>query len=182
RRSEESGRPEFVLVSAGESGGARDVVITQADVDNLIRAKAAIYAAADSLVQSLGLTFAQIDKLYIAGGFGNELDISHCVRIGLLPDIPLEKIQFVGNSSAAGTRLAMLSRALFDEIHRVRRQIAYRELAVDPDYMERFTSACFLPHTDLSRFPTVSEGLRKDGVPAGQPSLGKSSSTKGPKS
>jgi uncharacterized 2Fe-2S/4Fe-4S cluster protein (DUF4445 family) len=157
-------------------------VISQADIDNLIRAKGAIYAAADSLVQSLGLRFDQIEKLFIAGGFGNELDLSHCINIGLLPDIPVDKIQFVGNSSAAGTRLAMLSRPLFDEIHRVRRQIAYQELAVDPDYMEKFTSACFLPHTDLSRFPTVAESMRKDGVAAGHTVPSKIPTERGPSS
>jgi uncharacterized 2Fe-2S/4Fe-4S cluster protein (DUF4445 family) len=168
RQCQESGRPEFVLVSAAESGGQRDIVISQSDVDNLIRAKGAIYAAADSLVQSLGLSFDDIEKVHIAGGFGNELDIAHCIKIGLLPDIPVEKIQFVGNSSATGTKLAMLSRTLFEEIHRVRRQIAYQELAVDPDYMEKFTSACFLPHTDLSRFPSVAENMKKVAAAASQ--------------
>ncbi len=159
RISQQDDRPEFVLVSAAESGGHRDIVISQADVDNLIRAKGAIYAAADSLTQSLGLTFDQIERLYIAGGFGNELDVSHCITVGLLPDIPTDRIRFVGNSAAAGTRLAMLSRKLFDEIHEVRDRIAYEELTVAPEYMEKFTSACFLPHTDLSRFPSIADRL-----------------------
>ena len=88
RTSAEDGRPEFVLVPAWESGGGRDVVIRQTDVENLIRTKGAIYAAADCLVRSVGLSFADVQKVYIAGAFGNQLDIASCITIGLLPDVP----------------------------------------------------------------------------------------------
>jgi len=163
RTTEEDGRPEFVLVSAQESGGQRDVVITQADVENLIRTKGAIYAAADSLVQSVGVSFADVSKIYIAGAFGNRLDIPSCVAIGLLPDLPIERFEFLGNSSVAGTKMVMLSHHMLEEAHRVRDQITYQELMVEPAYMEKFTSACFLPHTDLSRFPSVAERLKNPG-------------------
>lgn len=159
RVPEEGTKKEFLLVSAKESGGERDVTISQADIQNLIRTKGAIYAAADSLVRSLGVSFADIRKIYIAGAFGNKLDISSCITIGLLPDLPAQRIQFIGNSSVAGAKLAMLSDRMFDEANRIRDQITYQELMVDPAYMERFTSACFLPHTDLSQFPSVAERL-----------------------
>jgi uncharacterized 2Fe-2S/4Fe-4S cluster protein (DUF4445 family) len=155
RLADEDGKAQFVLVGAKESGSGRDVVLTQADVENLIRTKGAIYAAADSLVASIGLSFADIQKVYIAGAFGNRLDVAHCIAIGLLPDMPAERIEFIGNSSVAGAKLVMLSRRMFDEVHRIRDRITYRELMVDPTYMEQFTSACFLPHTDLARFPSV---------------------------
>lgn len=153
----EENRPQFILLDGKQSGSGRDIVLTQADVENLIRTKGAIYAAADSLIQSVGLSFADIQKVYIAGAFGNRLDVGHCITIGLLPDMPLERMQFIGNSSVAGAKLVMLSRRMFDEIQRIRDQITYRELMVDPTYMEQFTSACFLPHTDLSRFPSAAE-------------------------
>lgn len=102
RTNKEYNQPEFLLVSARESGGKRDVVITQADIENLIRTKGAIFAAADSLVQSVGVSFDDIRKVYIAGAFGNRLDLSNCIAIGLLPDVPVERIEFVGNSSVAG--------------------------------------------------------------------------------
>jgi uncharacterized 2Fe-2S/4Fe-4S cluster protein (DUF4445 family) len=151
----EDGRPEFVLVSAKEAGGERDIVIDQADVDNLVRTKGAIYAAADSLVQSLGLTFDAIETVCIAGAFGNKLSPASCITIGLLPDVPLERIQFIGNSSVSGAKMAMLNRAVFEKTHEVTRAVTYQELMVDPGYMDKFTSACFLPHTDVSRFPSV---------------------------
>ena len=157
RLAGEDDRVQFVLVGATESGSGRDVVLTQADVDNLIRTKGAIYAATDSLVQSIGLSYADIQKVYIAGAFGNRLDIAHCIAIGLLPDMPVERIKFIGNSSVAGAKLVILSRRMFDEVYRIRDRITYRELMVDQTYMEQFTSACFLPHTDLARFPSAVE-------------------------
>ena len=161
RFSEADGRPELLLVSAKESGSGRDVIMSQTDVENLVRTKGAIYAAADSLVQSVGLSFDEIQKIYIAGAFGNKLDISSCITIGLLPDVPIERIQFIGNSSVAGAKRAMLSRRMFEEAGRIRKRITYRELMVDPTYMEKFTSACFLPHTDLARFPSVAKRLEE---------------------
>jgi len=174
RISDEDGRAEFLLVSAKESGSGRDVVINQADVENLIRTKGSIYAAVDSLVSSVGVSLHDIRKVYVAGAFGNRLDVTSAITIGLLPEMPPERIQFIGNSSVAGAKLAMLNRRMFDEVHRIRDRICYQELMVDPAYMERFTSACFLvdpaymerftsacflPHTDLARFPLVSERL-----------------------
>jgi len=157
RKPGQDGRAEFLLVSARESGGGRDVIISQTDVENLIRTKAAIYAAADSLIRSVGLSFDDVQKIYIAGAFGNRLDISSCISIGLLPDVPVKRIQFLGNSCVAGAKLVMLSRRMFDEANSIRDRITYQELMVDPAYMERFTSASFLPHTDLSRFPSVAQ-------------------------
>lgn len=158
--SEEDGRPAFRLVRAGEFGGDRNVAITETDVENLIRTKGSIYAAADSLVESVGLSFADVEKVYIAGAFGNQLDIGSCIAIGLLPELPPERIQFIGNSSVAGAKAVLLSHRMFDEVHRIRDSISYQELMVDPGYMEKFTSACFLPHTDSSRFPSVVERLK----------------------
>ena len=167
RTTEEDGRAEFMLVSARESGSGRDVVVSQADVENLIRTKGAIYAAADSLVQSVGVSFDDIRKVFISGAFGNRLDLSSCVTIGLLPDVPVERIEFIGNSSIAGAKLVMLSRRMLEEVQQIRDRISYLELMVDPAYMEKFTSACFLPHTDLSRFRSLAEKL--DGRGSGSP-------------
>jgi len=146
-------------VARKDSGSFRDVIMRQTDVENLIRTKGAIYAAADSLLRSLGLSFGDVERMYIAGAFGNKLDLASCITIGLLPDVPLERIRFIGNSSVAGAKLVMLSRRMHDEAHRVGGRVTYRELMVDPAYMENFLSACFLPHTDLARFPTVAARL-----------------------
>jgi len=159
RDSSDDGRPEFVLVPGDKSGTGRDVAIGESDVENLIRTKGSIYAATDSLVHSIGISFDDIQKIYIAGGFGNRLDVGSCVSIGLLPDVPANRIEFIGNSSLAGAKLIMLSREMLEEVHAIRDQISYQELMVDPAYMDKFTSACFLPHTDMSRFPSVGRHL-----------------------
>jgi uncharacterized 2Fe-2S/4Fe-4S cluster protein (DUF4445 family) len=159
RDSNQDGRPEFVITPAGPGEGAREVVIDQADIENIIRTKGAIYAAADALVQSLGLSFADIRRVYIAGAFGNKLDPVNCTTIGLLPEIPRERVRFIGNSSVAGARAVMSSRARHEEAQRVRDAVTYQELMVDPAYMEKFASACFLPHTDIARFPSVEKRL-----------------------
>ncbi len=166
RESADGGPPEFVLAAAKQSGGERDVVMNEDDVENLIRTKGSIYAAADSLVQSVGLSFADIQKVYIAGAFGNRLDISSCITIGLLPEVPTARIKFIGNSSVAGAKLVLRHRQMFEEALRIREQISYQELMVDPSYMERYTSACFLPHTDITRFPSVAAKLAEHAHPA----------------
>jgi len=160
--SDEDGRPEFMLVSARDSGAERDVIIDQSDIENLIRTKGAIYAAADSLVESVGLSFADVKKVYIAGGFGNKLDVSSCITIGLLPDVPPESVEFIGNGSVRGAKLALGSRAVYDEARALRDRITYQELMVEASYMERYTSACFLPHTDVSRFKSVEAKLQQE--------------------
>jgi uncharacterized 2Fe-2S/4Fe-4S cluster protein (DUF4445 family) len=167
--SAEDDRPEFILVPPAEAENPRGIVITQADVENLIRTKGAIYAAAACLVNSVGLSFADIQRLYIAGAFGNKLDVANCVTIGLLPDLPIERIHFIGNSSVAGAKLAMLNEKLMAEMHRIRERVTYEELMVNPRYMDDFLSACFLPHTDLSQFPSVPEPAK-----IGKPNAGDS--------
>jgi len=159
RPSEDDDRPQFILVSAAHSGAPRDVLMTQADVENLIRTKASIYAAIDSLVHAVGVSVADIRKVYIAGAFGNRLDIANCINIGLLPEISMERVQFIGNSSVAGAKMVMVNQHMYEQVHEIRRRLTYCELMVDPAYMDKFTSACFLPHTDMARFPTVAEKL-----------------------
>ncbi|MCR4412193.1 MAG: ASKHA domain-containing protein, partial [Thermoguttaceae bacterium] len=102
RTNPDDGQPEFLLVPAEETQCCRDLVLRQSDLENLVRTKGSIYAAADSLVQSVGLSFADVKRIYIAGAFGNRLDLGNCIAIGLLPDVPLDRIRFIGNSSVAG--------------------------------------------------------------------------------
>lgn len=95
-------------------------------------------------------------RILIAGNFGQSLDIEQAVRIGLLPDIPRERIQFIGNSSLAGARTALLSRAAWQRAQEIASSITCLELTVEPRYIDEYTTALFLPHTDLSLFPSVA--------------------------
>ncbi|GAB4347497.1 MAG: ASKHA domain-containing protein [Candidatus Abyssubacteria bacterium] len=146
---------EFVLVRAEETAIGRDIVITQPDIDNLVRSKAAVYAGASVLIKSLGLTFEELEHLYIAGGFGNYLDLPAAVAIGLLPDIPLERIKFIGNSSLSGAKLAILSQEAFAEVEHIAQKMTYIDLSSNLQFMDEYSSALFLPHTNLELFPSV---------------------------
>lgn len=146
---------EFVLAWAHQASGDKDVVITENDVKNLIRAKGAIYAGIRSLVQTVAMDMDMIERIVIAGGFGNYLNVPDSVRIGLLPDLPAENYVFIGNSSVKGACLALLSQNAWREAADLARKITYVELSVGTTFMDEFVSALFLPHTDLSLFPSV---------------------------
>ncbi|OGF54667.1 MAG: hypothetical protein A2Z21_00450 [Candidatus Fraserbacteria bacterium RBG_16_55_9] len=151
---------EFVVVPAERSGTRQDIVITQADIENLLRAKAAIYAGALILIKSLNLDFADLDRVFLAGGFGNYLDREKAITIGLIPDLPLEKIRFVGNTSVIGAKMALLSQDAFEKCADIAQSATYYDLISFPHYYEEFLAAKFLPHTELERFPSVQERLR----------------------
>ncbi|HEX30529.1 TPA: DUF4445 domain-containing protein, partial [Candidatus Poribacteria bacterium] len=139
---------EFVLVWADESAVDRDIVLTQPDIDNLIRSKAAVYAGAKVLLDKIGFDFQSVEKFYVAGGFGSYLDIGKAITIGLLPDLPKDRFEYIGNSSLAGARLCLLSEEAFREAIEIANRMTYIELSVDNTFYEQFVSELFLPHTD----------------------------------
>ncbi len=147
---------EFVLAFGDESGTGKDIVITEHDISNLIKSKGAVFAAATVLVRSVGYNFSDIDRIFVAGGFGNYLNIQKAITIGLLPDLPLDRFQFIGNSSVAGARIALVSNYAFEKAEAVARKMTYFELSVRPDFMNEFIAALFLPHTNQRLFPTVT--------------------------
>ncbi len=153
-RKTESGR-EFVLAFKEEADAAADIAITEADIENIKRAKAAIYAAAAILVKHVGLEFSRIKKIFIAGGFGTYINIENAIRIGLLPDLERSKFIFVGNSSLAGARAILLSYQALKKENEIAQKITYFELSVEPQYMDEYMAAMFFPHTDLNKFPSV---------------------------
>jgi uncharacterized 2Fe-2S/4Fe-4S cluster protein (DUF4445 family) len=145
----------FVLASPGETETGAELVITQSDIRHLIRSKAAVFAAMKSLVDYVGLQFDDIQDLFVAGGFGSNLDISKAVGVGLLPDIDRKKIRFVGNSSLMGARMCLLSTHAMERSLRIAKSITNIELSKYPRFMEEYVAAMFLPHTDRRLFPSV---------------------------
>jgi uncharacterized 2Fe-2S/4Fe-4S cluster protein (DUF4445 family) len=148
---------EFIVAFKKESDSSGDIVITEADLENLKRAKAAIYSATAMLIRHLGLDFSQAKKVFIAGGFGTNLDIDSAVEIGLLPDIERSKFIFVGNSSLSGARSMLLSAEAVKKAEEIARKITYFELSLEPGYMDEYMAALFFPHTDLNLFPSVKK-------------------------
>ncbi len=153
--------PEFVVAEAGEGGAGQEVVITQGDLNNLLRAKGAIYAAVKLLLKSLGLKASDLEELTIAGAFGSHLDVRSAIAIGLLPDEDPAKLKFAGNTSLKGARAVLMGREKFAKAAHLADSMTYYELSTDPGFMEEFTSACFLPHTNIEEFPSVRRLLEK---------------------
>ena len=143
---------EFVLVFAKDSGTGSDIVITEADIDNIKRAKAAIYSAVAILVKRMSFSIGDIKRIFVAGGFGTSLDINSAKAIGLLPGEKGPEFSFVGNSSLAGARQMLLSEEIAQKADGVAAKTTNLELSGDNEYMEEYTAALFFPHTDLTRF------------------------------
>jgi uncharacterized 2Fe-2S/4Fe-4S cluster protein (DUF4445 family) len=148
---------EFVVAWDNETGHGRDIVLTQADLQNLMRAKAAVFAGIRTLLTTVSLGIESVERVFIAGGFGRFINVGDAVAIGMLPDIPLENYTYVGNSALKGARLALLSRQVWEEIKAIARRITCIELSVGNRFMEEFVSGLFLPHTDESLFPSAKK-------------------------
>ncbi len=148
-------------ISAGQRrsrpASGKDLLITEADLENLIRTKAAIYAACSLVLENVGLTWEAITRVYIAGGFGRYMRIADAMFIGMLPDLPLERFRYIGNSSLTGAYIALLSREHRRRLAEIAARITYVDLSSNPQYMDSYVKALFLPHTDLEQFPTVAE-------------------------
>jgi len=152
-------RPEFVLVWGEEVGRADDISLGEDDIQNLIRSKSAVYAGAATLLDSLGIGVRSIERILVAGAFGNYLDAENAVTIGLLPEVPLDRIRFIGNTAVAGARLCLQSREARHRTEGLVGQMTNFELSLHPGYMERYVSGLFLPHTDLDLFPATADRL-----------------------
>jgi uncharacterized 2Fe-2S/4Fe-4S cluster protein (DUF4445 family) len=136
-------------------GERADIIFTDVDADNLMRAKAAIYAGFAVLAKSVGLTIADIDRTLIGGAFGQYINIEKAIQIGLLPDAPWETFYYMGNTSVRGAYLTLLSREARRRIVEIAGTMTYLELSADNSFFEEFQAALFLPHTDESQFPNV---------------------------
>jgi uncharacterized 2Fe-2S/4Fe-4S cluster protein (DUF4445 family) len=150
---------EYVVAWAAESDGKEDIVIARVDIDNLLRAKAAIYAGFNVLADRVGAPLETAEQVLIGGSFGKYINVEKAVHIGLLPDMPWERFHFLGNTSVKGAYLALIDSAARDEIAEIASAMTYIELSADNSFYEAFTSALFLPHTDLSRFPSVKAAM-----------------------
>ncbi len=151
---------EYVVAWADETWHEKDIVINRVDIDNLIRAKAAIYAGFSVLADSVGIPLASVEQVLIGGAFGKYINVEKAIQIGLLPDMPWENFQFLGNTAVLGAYYALLSQRLRQRVIDIAGRMTYIELSADNTFYEAFTSALFLPHTDLKRFPTVADAVK----------------------
>jgi uncharacterized 2Fe-2S/4Fe-4S cluster protein (DUF4445 family) len=149
----------FVIVPSRDK--EEPIYITEIDIANLIRTKGAIFAAISLIIKSVGLSLDDIDEFFIAGGFGKHLNIESSIRIGLFPDIDRKKYKYIGNSSLLGSYLTLISYDNKKLLNDISKNMTYLELNTEPSYMNEYTASLFLPHTNLSLFPTVSKLIKK---------------------
>ncbi len=150
-------RWEYVLAWGHDSMTGEDLVITEVDLDNLMRAKGAMYAGYQTLLESVGMGFGDLDRIILAGNFGAYIDLERAICIGLLPDIERERFYYLGNASLLGCQISLLDHRRFRNRVEVRKLMTNMELSENPDFMNHYVAALFLPHTDMGLFPSVKQ-------------------------
>ncbi len=143
-RNSSEGTREFVIAWREETSIGRDIVVTQGDIRQIQLAKAAIYAGAKLMMRRLGID--QVDRVMIAGAFGNYVDREEALIVGMLPDITPERIISVGNAAGDGARIALLNRDKREEANRVARRVEYMELTLEEGFQDEFVAALHIPH------------------------------------
>jgi uncharacterized 2Fe-2S/4Fe-4S cluster protein (DUF4445 family) len=145
---------EFVIAWDRDTAKNGDIVITQGDIRELQLAKAAIYTGCTILLRHRQISSNDIHKVYLAGAFGNYIQPENAIRIGLLPDINPKKVTVVGNAALSGARIALLSQTSRNKARQIAEDASYIELGADPAFNKALIAATYLPHQDLSLFPS----------------------------
>jgi len=160
RIRENEGVWEYVVAWQADTQIDRDIVLTEIDIENLMRAKAAIYSGCQTLLSEVGLDISMIERIILAGGFGSYIDLEKAMTIGLLPEIDPERVTFVGNSSLMGARMSALTNRIRLDVAAVIQRMTNFELSETPSYMDHYVAALFLPHTDMNIFPRLKARLK----------------------
>ncbi|MDP2981182.1 MAG: ASKHA domain-containing protein, partial [Candidatus Omnitrophota bacterium] len=153
------GVKELVLVGAKDSATGKDITIDENDIKNLIHSKGAIYTGIEVLLKEAGFEKSDIKHVFIAGGLGTALNIRSAINIGLLPDLPEKSFVFLGNTSVAGAKMCLLSYEATDNADAIANKMAYLDLSTSASFMNNYSAALFLPHTDIESFPSVKKIL-----------------------
>jgi uncharacterized 2Fe-2S/4Fe-4S cluster protein (DUF4445 family) len=161
RIRENEGIWEYVLAWSEETDIGRDITLQEPDIDNLIRAKGAIYSASMTLLGEIGLGIDDLQKIIIAGGFGSYIDLEKALTIGLLPEMDPEMITFVGNGSLMGAKMSSLNNHIRKDVVEVTKKMTNFELSETSSYMDNYIASLFLPHTNLENFPRLKERMRE---------------------
>ncbi len=159
RLREHEGITEYVVVWADETDIGRDITLTEPDIDNLIRAKGAIYSGCETLLNEVGLVIGDIEQIILAGGFGSYIDLGRAFTIGFLPEIDPDKVIFMGNGSLIGAKMSALTNTMRQDVVQVVGMMTNFELSETLSYMDHYIAALFLPHTDLNLFPRLKARL-----------------------
>ena len=152
----EDGLGKYILTQKKQGAKNGPLFISQEDINNVVTAKASIFAASKIMLDRLGLAFSDVKKLFLAGGFGSRINVENAISIGLLPDLPPENVRYVGNTSIWGAKLAALSSEAYDIMSEIVKKTTHYDLMGADDYVEQFKQAIFLPHTNVELFPSLA--------------------------
>ncbi len=152
---------EYVLAWKDETQIGRDISLSEPDIDNLIRAKGAIFSGCMTLLEEVGLTMDMIEHIILAGGFGSYIDLDRAMTIGLLPEIDAERVTFIGNGSLMGARMSSLTNRIRKDVVHVTKKMTNFELSETPSYMSNYVAAMFLPHTEIEKFPRTRQRIEE---------------------
>lgn len=151
---------EYVIAWKDETQIDRDIVLTEPDLDNLIRAKGAIYSGCMTLLEEVGLSMAEVEHIILAGGFGSYIDLEKAMVLGLLPEVDPERVTFIGNGSLMGARMSSLTNKIRQDVVSVTQRMTNFELSETPSYMDNYIAAMFLPHTEIEKFPRLQARMK----------------------
>ncbi len=154
---------EFVVAWKKETNTDTDIYITQGDIRELQKAKAAMHVGSDILMKRMNIGLYDISSLVVAGAFGNFIDAEAARTIGMYPEIPLDRINFVGNIAGTGARMSLISEEMREYAEKISKTVKYFELAIDPDFQREYVNSMYFPHADLKKFPNTAELLRRLG-------------------
>lgn len=135
------------------------IYIDNDDIKNLLRAKAAIFAGAQLLLNKVGMTWEDLEQIYISGGLSLSLDIEDAITIGLLPDLPRDRFVKLGNSSLRGAYKLAMNGTLLQRVDEFADETLYADLSSDFEFNDLWSRALFIPHTDRELFPSVKRSL-----------------------
>ncbi len=164
-RSEPTGRTHAYLIHDATAQGGPRITVTQGDIRAIQLAKSALYAGARLLMDKRGVD--KVDRVVLAGAFGAHISPKHAMVLGMIPDVPLDKVQSAGNAAGHGARIALCNRAARTRIEEVVGQIHKVETAVEPRFQEHFVNANAIPHA-TDPFPELAQVVTLPAVHFGQ--------------
>jgi uncharacterized 2Fe-2S/4Fe-4S cluster protein (DUF4445 family) len=154
-RHDEWGGAAYIVATPDESADGRELSLGETDIDNFIRAKGAIFSAIQTMLAILGFDVNVIEHVYVAGGIGSVINMRQAIRIGMLPNLPIEKYQYIGNSSLNGAYSMLVSQDANETVGKIGKDMTYIELSTHHGYMDELVAACFLPHTNGALFENL---------------------------
>lgn len=160
RLYEINGERALELVPRQETAFGEAIYLKEGEIKSFLRSKGAMYTILRLLCEKVGLSFEEIENFYVAGSFGNHIDVRSAVVLGMLPEEALPKTTGLGNCAGKGA-LKFLKRADFEEVKRITEQITYLELNIEGRFMELLTGALIIPHVNLELFPWVKNLLEE---------------------